>query len=417
LPLTFRLKDKLFYGWVIVVTFFIIGTAIWGIRFTFGVFFKSIESEFELTRAATSAIVSVQLVLGAVFTVFGGWAIDRYGPKVVVLLMGVFTGLSLVLTSQTNALWQLFFTYSLFLALGTNTIYVAVMSTLSRWFDKKRGMAMGFASSGSGLGPLIIAPSATYLIANFDWRTAYLVLGLAVWLVVIPLSWLLKRDPHEIGALPDGMIDQASEVRNGADSAQEAYLSLGEAYRTRSFWVVIFIFLLFGSSLLLVLTHLVPHVTDIGFSAVEAAAVLSMASGATLVGRVLLGIASDRLGRKAAAVSCFLLVAGAMLWLLWARELWMFYLFALVFGLGWGGAGPTIAALVSDAFGLGRIGAILGLLDAGFSTGAAIGPVIGGFIFDVTQSYFAAFLSGVVALLVATLLVMLIKRETQIKNC
>ena len=173
MPSPLKLKDKLFYGWVVVASFFIIGTAIWGIRFTFGVFFKSIESEFTLTRTATSAIFSTQMVLGGVFTILGGWVLDRYGPRIVILLMGLFAGLSLLLTSQTNAVWQLFLTYSLLLAMGTSAIYVGVMSTVSRWFDRRRGLALGLASVGAGLGPMIMAPFATYLIANFDWHGVY----------------------------------------------------------------------------------------------------------------------------------------------------------------------------------------------------------------------------------------------------
>lgn len=408
----FRLKDKLFYGWVVVLTFVIVGTAIWGIRFTFGVFFKSIESEFDLTRAATSTIFSTQMVLGGVFTILGGWALDRYGPKIVFLLLGLITGLGLSLTSQTNALWQLFFTYSLLMAMGTSAIYVGVMSTVSRWFDRKRGLAMGIAGSGAGLGPLLIAPFATYLITNLDWRMAYLVIGVIAWLVVVPLSRLLKRDPYEIGALPDGVKTLSKDIKSEEISLQPASLSLPQAVRTRSFWLVIFIFFLFAISLFLILTHLVPHATDIGFSSVEAATVLSLTGGATLAGRVLLGSASDRIGRKAAAIICTLLQAGAMVWLLWSQELWMLYMFAIVFGLSWGGIGPTMAALIGDTFGLGKIGAILGVLDAGFNIGAAVGPVMGGLIFDVSHSYFLAFLLGAVVMLVTTLLIALIRQET-----
>ena len=192
MPSPFRLKDKLFYGWVVVAAFFIAGTALFGMRASFGVFFKSIESEFNLTRTATSAIVSANNALAGICAIIAGWALDRYGPRIIILLMGLFTGLSLLLTGQTNALWQIFITYSLFLAMGTSAIYAGAMSTVSRWFDKKRGLALGVASMGTGLGPLAMAPFATCLIAEFDWRMAYLIIGLIAWLIVIPLSRLLR---------------------------------------------------------------------------------------------------------------------------------------------------------------------------------------------------------------------------------
>ena len=416
-----KLKDRLFYGWVVVATFLVIGTTIWGIRFSFGVFFKSIEAEFNLTRAATSGIFSAYMVLGGVFTILGGWALDRYGPRIIILVMGIFTGLSLLLTSQTNSLWQLFITYSLLLAVGTSSLYVVIMSTVSRWFDKKRGLALGIASSGNGLGTLVMAPFATFLIARFDWYRTYLILGLIAWGIVLPLSRLLRRDPYEIGALPDGAKAEPTDKdlpqpRAEENNLQPTDLSLRQALRTRSFWLIIFSWLLYASSLFLVLTHLVPHVTDIGFSAAEGATVLSLVGGTSIVGRVLLGTISDRIGRKATGIICALVQAGAIAWLAWSQQLWMLYLFALIYGLVYGGMTPSMAALISDTFGLRKIGAILGVLDVGFGLGAAIGPVVGGLIFDVSKSYFTAFLLGVVAMVVVTLFVTQIRQETNRKS-
>ncbi|MFC1953430.1 MFS transporter, partial [Chloroflexota bacterium] len=258
------------------------------------------------------------------------------------------------------------------------------------------------ASTGTGLGPLITAPFATFLINSFNWRIAYLVIGIVAWLVVIPLSRYLKRDPYEIGELPDGAKTQLEDTKMDENTFL-ADLSFQQAFRTRS--------LLFASSLFLVLTHIVPHTMDIGYSAVEAATILSLSGGATIVGRMLFGIASDKLGRKLAVAICTLLQFCAMLWLLWAQDLWMFYLFAILLGLAWGGMGPAMAALIGDTFGLNKLGVILGVLDVGFSTGAAIGPVIGGLIFDISNSYFLAFSLGTLIMLVATLLITLIKQE------
>lgn len=408
----FRLKDRLFYGWVVVATFFIAGTAIWGVRFSFGVFFKSIESEFDLTRAATSAIFSTLLILGGVCSILGGWAIDRYGPRTVLFLMGLFTGLGLLLTSQTNAAWQLFITYGLLLAVGSGAIYVVIMSTVSRWFDKKRGLAVGLAGAGGGLGPLIIAPSATYLLLKFNWHITFIIMGLMAWLVVIPISRLLKKSPYEIGALPDGIKAPSKEVTNEKDTVQPSGLSLLEASKTRGFWLVICIWLAFSFCMFLVITHIVPHATDIGISAVDAAAVLSLMGGTRAAGMVLLGSVADRVGRKKIAIICTLFQAGGMAWLVWAQDLWMLFLFAVVYGLASGGLLSSITALLGDTFGLNRIDSILGVLGFGWAVGAATGPVIGGLIFDVSNSYSLAFLLGAVAMAIIALFIALIRRET-----
>jgi len=172
-----------------------------------------------------------------------------------------------------------------------------------------------------------------------------------------------------------------------------------------------FIFLFFGSCFYLILGHLVPHATDIGISEGEAATVFSLMGLASIVGRILMGAISDRISRKLAAIICALLQAGAMLWLIWSRDLWMLYLFALVYGFANAGMGPIVWAITSDVFGLGKIGVIVGVLDIGRGVGAAIGPIVGGLIFDISNDYSMAFLLGAAAMFATALLIAIIGRE------
>jgi len=411
-----KLKDRLFYGWVVVTVCFIVATVIYGINYSFGVFLKPLGSEFGLTRGAISGVFSVYMLFGCVFGIWGGWALDRYGPRVVALFMGLFTGLSLLLISQTNAPWQLFITYGLLLPLGTGATYMVIMATASRWFDKKRGLALGIASSGAGLGTLLMAPFATYLIANVGWRIAYIVVGLIAWLVIIPLSRLLKKDPAEIGVLPDGMNSTSNETgieeERREDNTELAGLSLLQASKTGSFWLLGAIWLLYSFCYLLVLTHIVPHATDIGIPAMEAAVILSLMGGSNIAGRLLMGRVSDSMGRKATAIICALLVVGAMVWLIRSQDLWMFYLFGIMCGFSFGGFDPAVTALIGDIFGLRSIGIIMGILNVAFGIGSAIGPAVGGFVFDAGKSYSTAFLAGALAMLITALLIVLIKQES-----
>ncbi len=401
---------------MVIVTLLIIGTTVWGVRFSFGVFFKSIEAEFSLSRAATSGMVSVYMIVAPVFCLLAGWVVDRYGPRIIILVMGLLTGLSLLLTSQIHSAWQLFITYSLLLSMGTSAMYIVLAATASRWFEKKRGFALGIASSGTGLGMVIMSPLATYLISGFGWRMAYIVMGLATWLIVIPLSRLLRKDPYEIGALPDGAISTTKETGSPGttikdNSVPPPGLSLREAFRTSSFWSLSFIWLLIAFSHFFVLTHIVPHATDIGMSPEEAAALLALIGGIGIAGRVLAGRISDRIGSKAAAIGFSLATVGAMVWLLWARDLWALYLFALVYGFAFGGRATVISVLTADAFGVSNIGVILGLMDIGWGAGGAIGSAMGGLIFDVTGSYVIAFEVGAVAMLIVTLLMATLKTK------
>jgi len=389
---------------------FLIAVVGLGTRYSFGVFFKSIESEFALTRGATSGVFSIYMLLCCVFAVLGGRALDRYGPKVVVFLMGSFTGLSLLLTSQANSAWQLLISYGLLLSLGTGAIYAVVNSTASRWFDKKRGFVLGITTSGGGFGAIVMAPFATYLISNFGWRTAFIVMGLIAWLVISSMCLILKKDPGDMGLLPDGVKSEAAQPgpQKKEIKAQLTGPSLLQASRTSNFWFLGLIWLLLSLDVHLVFVHVVPYAVDMGNSLMDAAIILALIGGTTIPGRILVGRVSDTIGRKAPAIACAVLQVGALLWLMWAQELWMLYVFAIAFGFLWGGLGVLTTALIGDVFGMRSIGAIMGMMSAGWALGAASGPAIGGYIFDVSGTYFMAFAAGAVAILIAALLVALV---------
>jgi len=404
-------KSVFFYGWVVAIAGFIISLATLGIRYTFGIFFQSFESEFELSRAATSSIFSTYMVLAGVIAVVGGWAFDKYGPRITVLVMSIFIGISFLLTSQATALWQLFITYSLLLALGTGGIYTVVNSTVSRWFNKKRGLAVGISSSGGGAGAVVIIPFATYLINIFEWRIAAIILGLTVWFVIAAMSFLLRRDPGEMGLLPDGTKPESAKdnLTNNSHSSKSAGLSLLEIIKTSSFWFLLLIWVLSSVTVHMIFTHTVPHAIDLGISSVDAAAILSVVGIANIAARVIMGSISDLIGRKVLAIACALLQVGTLIWLIWIRELWMFYVFAAAFGLSWGGLSTQITVLIGDIFGMRTIGTTLGVMSAGWTFGAAIGPAVGGIAFDMTGSYNAAFAAGAAGLLLCALFAVLIK--------
>jgi len=380
LPSAHQPGDRIFYGWIIVVAAVFIACTLLGIRFSFGVFFKSLEVEFDLTRVATSSVFSIYMIIFAIFALVSGWALDKYGPRLVVALMGLFTGLSLVTTSLSSSLWQLYLSYSLLLAIGTGGTIPVLMAVVSRWFERKRGFALGIATSGAGLGTLFLAPLAAYLISIFGWRMSYVILGVIAWLVVISLAMLLRREPSEIGALPYGVKLKVSTVAPTSTeaSSQAGVLSLSQAIKTRSFWLMLSVWFLFAVCINLVITHIVAHATDIGISTIEASTLLSMVGGLNILARLSMGPVSDITGRKIPGIFCALLGAAAFIWLIYSHSLWMFYLFAIVFGFSWGGFGVIIITLVSDVFGRDRLGTIMGVLEFGFSIGSAAGPAFGG---------------------------------------
>jgi len=414
-----RINDKLFYGWVVVLASFVIILIVLGTRLSFGVFFKSLASDFGLNRAETSGINSAHMLLSCLFAIVSGWGVDKFGPKILVALMGFFIGLSLILTSQTHSLWQLLVVYSFLFAVGAGGVFGVLMSLIVRWFERKRGLAIGLTTAGIGLGTVVMPPLSTYLITNLGWRMSYVVIGLMAWVLIIPMALLLRKDPGEMGLLPDG--GESDGGRSGRSSLREtgsrpARFSLLHALKTRNFCCMSFSWVLFSFCVYMVITHIVPHGTDMGIPAMRAATILSLIGAISIPGRLLMGRISDSVGRKTTSIICALFLAGTIVWLICSKELWMFYLFAVVFGFFYGGLDVCTAALVGDLFGLRNIGTLMGTLSAGWSLGGAAGPLIGGMVYDMSNDYAVAFSLNIAAMILIAILVAFTKREPDLER-
>lgn len=340
-----------------------------------------------------------------------GLALDKFGPRKVAFTMAIFTGLSLVLSSQAHALWQLYITYSLLMALGTGGLFVIVNSTTSRWFIKKRGFAVGITTSAGATGQVIMAPITSLLITAFDWRVASIILGVVTWIILLPISRLMIRDPADIGLYPDGIkLDSSTSQSQYKEKAiLEEGLTLSQAYKFREFWLLGFMWLLQSISVNMILTHTVVHAIDLHISPINAALIVSVIGIGAISARLGVGKLSDSIGRKVPAVICAILQAGSLLWLIWIKELWMFYIFAVIFGYGWGGLGSQITVLVGDIFGIKNIGSVMGTITSGWLFGGAIGPALGGIVYDATGNYTAAFAIAVAGMVLTTIFALLLR--------
>ncbi len=406
IPIIKKEKRRFYYGWVVLAACLILVTISYGIRFSFGVFFKSLEMEFGWTRAVTSSVFSVYMLLGALCAIVAGWAVDRYGAKIVFLIMAVFACLGLSLTSLANQPWHLFVNYSLLVAMGTGPTYVLVNALASRWFTKRRGLASSIVTCGVGLGTILMAPIADYLISGHGWRTSYLIMGIISLIIMIPCALSLKRAPSET-------TDEKSEAKTSDSSHRQSLkpieFSAIQAIRTRNFWFCIFIWFLYSFCLFIITTHIVRHALDLGIASMAAASIISISGFANIPCRLLAGVAADRFGRIRIAVICCLLMAASMLWASQSSSLWMLYLFAVAFGAAYGGLSPPVVAIVGDIFGLRHIGAIFGMLEIGWVSGGAVGPALAGYIFDTTRNYDWAFLLGMIAALIMVVLFLLMR--------
>ena len=408
-------RSTLFYGWVIVAASTILLTMQAGIFYSFGVFFKPVAADFGWSRAVTSGAHSVLMLSHGAFAAPMGWLADRFGPAKVMVFCGFATGLGLVLTSQTNALWQFYLTYGLVVGIGLSGGMPVTTGTTARWFVKRRGLTLGIVSAGVGLGTLIVLPMAERLIAAFAWSGAYFILGITSWIVMITCALFLRRDPEGMGYQAYGVQRPPTEA-NTDHSREISYvapgtgISLRAAVRTRPLWLLFLTYFLFSLCLQMIMVHLVNYTTDLGITPLVAATLLSVVGIGSMFGRVAMGAASDRIGSSNALAICCLVLGISLLWLLFARELWMFYLFAIVFGFAYGGEIPQMAALVGQFFGLQSVAALVGVVLIGLSIGGALGSLMGGRIFDLTQSYQVAFTVAVVVSFATVILALMLRR-------
>jgi len=246
-----------------------------------------------------------------------------------------------------------------------------------------------------GLSMLVMTPVSAQLIANYGWQTAFFILGIISLAVMIPCAQLLK-DPPRSEQLP---LTPTSPIQELTRSKTKDFLL--QSARRREFWLLLAIQVLLSITYVGVITHLVPHAIDLGIDPIQAASILGFMGAAGIAGKVVMGRTSDIIGRQNTMMFSSLCVAGAMLLLIWASDLWVLYLASLIFAFFAHGLPPVIAQLTGDTFGLHHIGLILGIMDVGWGIGAGIGPAMEGYVFDITGSYVPAFLTNTAAMLLA----------------
>ncbi len=309
------------------------------------------------------------------------------------LVSGSFLGIGYLLMSQIDNVWQFYIVYGIVVGIGLSAATVPTLTTVARWFVKRRALVTGIVQSGVGIGGMALAPLAGWLILTHGWRSAYIVLGIISLVIFILSGLFLKRDPGQIGQLPYGANETAGKrERNQSLDRQADGLSAREASHTEQFWILGVMFFAFGFSRSTTLAHIAAHANDLGFSLAVGANILAIISGTSMVGRIGMGRLADLIGNKYTFMIGYFLTAASLLWVLAADDLWMLYLFAGAFGFSWGNLAVIRVPLLAEIFGLGSLGSILGILEFGASTGAIIGPFLAGWLFDISGKYTVTFL-------------------------
>lgn len=363
----------------------IVGVAM-GALFSLGVFLAPIQTATGWSRTDISAVALLAWVTLGIGSFLWGALSDRIGLRTVIAVGGLVLGLGLVLASRVTALWQFTVAYGVLVGLAVGAFYAPLTAMVSRTFTTNRGLAIGLVSAGAGLGNFAVAPLVRWLITQYDWRTAMLVLGDIAWLTTIPLALVVGATAAGRGAAP---------VTVGSE-APERDLELLDIARSPQFWLIALVHFACCVAHSGPIFHMVANATDHGVGMMSAAVVFGFAGLASIGGRIATGLIADRIGSKRTLVAMLMLQAPAILLYVFIRDTTSFYLLGLVFGVAYGGVMPLYALLTREYFGQRAMGGAYGAIYMLQAIGMGLGTYGGGWLYDRLGGYGWAFASAAV---------------------
>ena len=385
-----------YYGYTIVASSFVIQGTIVGAIFTYGVFFDVLHAEFGWSRALISAGSSLtSLVMGLGAMVFGGLT-DATGPRRILGVAAIALSLGYLLMSRMSAPWHLFIAYPALVGIAFGTHDVVTLSTVSRWFGRRRGRMSAIVKAGTGTGQVIGPAAAAALIAMLGWRNAYLWIAAVTGPLVFIASRFMRRSPDDMSMphedqVPNTHTDRAAD--RPADAAPNGSRQPGvrEMMRRPEFMRVCIAqaSVFFCSPIIIV--HAVPYATDLGIERAVAAGVLSLIGGVSIAGRLAIGAVIDRLGGRIALLFCYAMLFLAFILLQFASNAVLLYVFAIVYGFAHGAAFTSMSPFVAELFGTRVHGLLYGTIVFVGTFAGAIGPVFAGVVFDMLGTYRPAF--------------------------
>ena len=391
---------KVYYGWWVVGGAFLLLFCAIGTQFyAFPVFFEVMVTEMGWARTQAALAMTIGTFVAGATGMLVGWLIHKVGLRPVMVCGTIIAALGFLLLRTVAEPWQFYLYYGFIISIGVAGIgMIPDMTAVEAWFDRGKSTALGIATTGMGAGGVVMAPLAGWLISRYDWQTACACMAGIVILVGIPVSAITMRTPQGRKGAPE----QAQ--RKGLEAGDA---TLGQALKQKSFWLISISAMLWYWAYTIGLTHQVAFAVDMGIDRVAAAGAVSVLCAFSIPGRLGFGRLGDVMDKRYVMMMAAGLQVAAFAILLKTTNLAMLYVYSALIGLGVGGLTPILPGLVADYFGRRQFGAVYGALDMVTVMGIMVGPIYGGWIFDTTESYSLAFLSGIMITLLAVVLVYL----------
>jgi len=377
---------KVFYGWWIVLSSFILGFYVSGIvHFGFTAFFEPLIKEFGWSYTQISFAKSLRGLEMSVFAPLLGFLADRYGSRKLTLCGTITVGLGLILLSMTQSL-AMFYASFLLLSFGAGgCTAVVLMTAVANWFSKNIGKALGIVACGLGAGGLMV-PLVVQLIDVYDWRTTLIIFGLGMWLLGIPLSFVIRDKPEQYGGIPEGeSVRGATPDAKNKDNVND--IGFREALKHRAFLYLNIVELIRHMIISAVVLHIMPYLGSVGIPrsiSGMAAAALPVVS---IFGRFGFGWFGDIFDKRYTLALTLCLMGVGLLAFSYVQQGWFMLIFIVPFSLGWGGSAVLSRTIVREYFGRDSFGKMVGIAMGVGSIGGIIGPVLAGWVFDEIRSY------------------------------
>jgi MFS family permease len=378
------------YRWVIVAVGALVTCVAIGAMFSLAVFLGPMSASTGWGRATISTAMTLDFLIMGIAGFAWGAASDRFGARIVVLCGAVLLGTGLVVASLATSPLAFQLGFGVIVGIAAGAFFAPLTAAVTAWFDTQRALAVSLVSAGIGVAPMTVSPFAAWLIAHYDWRTAMAVIGVGAWVLLIPAALLLRQVPQSASAHASaggGSEARGSDAPSSASTSSTPTSTLAAALRSPQFLVLGITYFFCCAAHSGPIFHVVSYAIACGVPTMAAVSIYSLEGLAGLGGRLLFGVAADRLGVKPVLIAGLLIQSVAISGYLLASQLNEFYLLSLVFGGAYGGIMPLYAVLARDYFEQRIMGAILGAATMLSSLGMAIGPVVGGWVFDTYHDY------------------------------
>ncbi len=409
----------IYWGWFVVAGSFLILAMNYGSRYCFGVFIKPMFSEYGWTMALLSLGASLNLFMYAAGGILSGSLLDRLAPRWIMTIGAVLTGAGFILTGFLRSPLELYLYYGVLCGLGSAGIGVVVSSSsVGKWFERKKGLAVGITTTGIGFGTLALTPLAGYMVGHFGWRMGFVLLGGLIAIIGVTLSqfFMGKRTPEDHGWLPDGLPLAMDVGSRPADRpAGKNGLLSQRAFRTVPFWVMVLCFSIAVMAEMTAFVHQVSYGESLGIDRIIAASSIGVIGLTSIFGRFFYGWLSDRLkDPKYSASLGFLVMALGMILLIRVKGPSDLLVYAAVFGFGYGSLAPMMPILLSDRFGRQILGSTYGFLTFFVvGIGGSIGPLLGGWLFDRFGTYAYGWAVNLALLFAAAVLMLFLQKVSE----